>query len=148
MLPGRMSVGLAQAKKDSSDKVAVQASATATDAAGNQQITLKLTIARDWYLYANPVGNDDLKGNETTVRVTSQAPTAEVKTTYPPGKAVNKYGTDFRIYEGEVTLTTLVRRAPGDTGPLQVTIGVNSCSNQGICLKPGAIKVTVPGAGN
>src|SRR5438105_12127119 len=74
---------LAQKKSDS--VVKINATATAPDADGNQTVTITLDIDKNWHLYANPVGNDDLAPNATTVKV----PKAEdVKVTYPPGKLV------------------------------------------------------------
>jgi DsbC/DsbD-like thiol-disulfide interchange protein len=123
--------------------VTVQANATKTDAAGNQQITMKLIIEKGWHIYANPLDNADLKGNETTVTVTGQAKPLEVKTAYPAGKQVTLHGAKMRVYEGEVTLTTTVRRAPGDNAALQVTINVNACDEH-TCLPAGEIKLSVP----
>lgn len=128
-------------KKDSSGKVNVKATASKIGADGTQTITLNLTIEKGWYIYANPVGNEDFKGNETTVKVISKPAPAEVKTNYPAGQ---KYDT-YNVYKEQVTLTTVVRRAAGDTAPLQLSIHVNSCSSDSmICLLPGEIKVTVP----
>jgi DsbC/DsbD-like thiol-disulfide interchange protein len=141
--PGQQSVGQSPAKKGSAAKVTVQANATKTDAAGNQQITMKLTIEKGWHIYANPLDNADLKGNETKVTVTGQAKPLDVKTAYPAGKLVTVHGQTARIYEGEVTLTTTVRRASGDNAALQVTIDVNAC-NATSCLPSGEIKLSVP----
>ncbi len=144
-LSGQLPESLAQGAKNSAGKVKVQVNATKADAAGNQQITLKLTIEKDWYIYANPVGNDDFKGNETVVKVTGPTPPLEVKTNYPAGKLHADAGISYKVYEGEVTLTTVVRRAAGDTAPLQVTINVHSCNQVSkICLLPGEIKLSVP----
>jgi DsbC/DsbD-like thiol-disulfide interchange protein len=131
-------------KKDSSAKVTVQAAASKTDAAGIQQITLKLIIEKGWYIYANPLENETYKDNETRVSVSGPTPPIEVKTAYPPGK-IHGAGTDsYKIYEGEVILTTMVRRAPGDNAPLLLDLHVNSCSHAGLCLKGAEIKLSIP----
>src|SRR5207237_5234257 len=104
--------------------------ASKTDADGNQQITLRLIIAKGWYIYANPLDNADFKGNETTVTVSSPNKPLAAKTNYPKGKPHTSGDFNYKIYEGEVTLTTTVRRAAGDIGPLQVNIQVNSCSSE------------------
>jgi hypothetical protein len=128
-------------KKDSSGKVNVKAVAGKIGADGTQTITLNLMIEKGWYIYANPVGNEDFKGNETTVKVSSKPAPADAKTTYPAGQ---KYDT-YNVYKEQVMITTVVRRAAGDTAPLQLSIHVNSCSYESmICLLPGEIKLTVP----
>jgi DsbC/DsbD-like thiol-disulfide interchange protein len=132
-------------KKTSADKVTVQATASKTDAAGNQQITMRLLIEKGWHIYANPLGNDEFTGNETKVFVTGQAQPADVKTAYPPGKMVEFAGAKVKIYDGEVTLVTYVRRAQGDNGPLQVRIKVNACNHDTlVCWPAGEITLNVP----
>jgi DsbC/DsbD-like thiol-disulfide interchange protein len=143
IVSGPVPVSQAQTKKKTSaDMVEVKAAATKTDADGNQQITLHLTVKPGWYIYANPVGDPDFAGNETQVSVTGPAKPTDVKTTYPAGKV--KSGAKYQIYEDKVVLTTTVRRAPGDNGALELTIQVNSCSHEGTCLFPGDIKLSVP----
>src|SRR6185369_9453395 len=129
---------LAQAKKSDS-VVKIDATATKPDADGNQTITITLDIDKPWHLYANPVGNDDFAPNATTVKV----PRAEdVKVTYPPGKLVKDTTVgDYKVYEGKVTITAKVRRAKGDTNPLEYSLSLQACNNT-TCLARVTVKKT------
>jgi thiol:disulfide interchange protein len=133
---------LARAVKSDS-VVKVTASATKPDAEGNQVVTLNLDIEKPYHVYANPVGNMDLEDTATTVTVPKEK-AETVKIDYPEGK-LEKDATlgDYKIYEDKVTIKARVRRAKGDTGPLEVSVKLQACSNKG-CLLPATVKVTVP----
>jgi hypothetical protein len=139
----------ALARPDKSDaKVKVTATATRPDANGNQVLTLNLDIEKPWHLYANPVGNEDMADAQTVVTVTAKEKPEAVKVEYPEGKvATDKSIGKYKIYEGKVAIKAQVRRAKGDTSPLEVSIKVQACKtegNSGVCLLPGTVKVTVP----
>jgi DsbC/DsbD-like thiol-disulfide interchange protein len=134
---------LARAPK-SDDKVKVTAAATKPDADGNQVVTLNLDIEKPWHLYANPAGNDDLADSQVVVTVSAKDKPEAVKIEYPEGK-LNKDAVvgDYRTYEGKVTIKAQVRRARGDTSPLEVSVKLQACSDKG-CLLPATVKVQVP----
>ena len=119
----------------------VKATATATKIAnGKQTLTITLEIAKDWYIYANPVNYDQYENNRTRVTVKADGKvTADVN--YPKGtKKDEKYYT----YQGKVVIVCEVTRSPGDTSPLQVGIDVNSCGLVNMeCLLPARIKLTI-----
>jgi len=127
-------------KSDAEVKAAAKADPTGRD--GKQTIHLTLTINKGWYIYANPVGNEDFAANATTVSVKSKLQAIDI--VYPAGKLKkdNVVG-DYRIYEDQVTIPIQVRRAPGDAGPLELNVRVNACNTKMFCLPPGTIKVTV-----
>jgi hypothetical protein len=128
-------------KSDSKVKVTLEASKP--DDSGTQVVTLNLDVEKAWHIYANSVGNGDLA--EAATVVTFPKDKAEtVKIEYPEGK-LEKDATvgDYRIYEGQVTIKAHVRRAKGDSGPLEASIKVQACSSKG-CLLPATIKVQVP----
>ena len=62
--------GRAPRKSDSVVKVAARADKP--DAAGNQLVTLTLTIDKPYHLYANPVGLDLLESSQTKVTVSGE----------------------------------------------------------------------------
>jgi DsbC/DsbD-like thiol-disulfide interchange protein len=134
----------AHAIPKSDEKVKATATATRPDVNGNQTVTITLKIEAPWHLYANPVGNSDLADNATTVTFNAKEKPQVVKIDYPAG-TVEKDKTigDFRIYEGTVTIKAQLRRAKGDTSPLQAEIKVQAC-NKNRCLLDGKIKLTVP----
>src|SRR5205807_4967759 len=103
-----------------------------------------LTIDKDWHAYANPVGNPDLESAQTTVAVSGKAKPKSVKVEYPKGKLVKDMLVgDYQVYEGTVEIKAVVERAAGDSGPLEVTVKLQTC-NEKTCLLPATVKLTVP----
>jgi DsbC/DsbD-like thiol-disulfide interchange protein len=133
---------LAQGKKSES---VVKATATADkpDADGKQTVTITLDIEKPWHLYANPVENEDLTSVQTVVTVGSKVKPEEVKVAYPAGQLHTDKDGKYRIYEGKVTIKAHVKRAKGDTGPLEVNVKLQACDAKS-CLFPSTVKVNVP----
>ena len=145
VIAGTLVLAPAQAggkKSDSEVKPTVKVDRPGND--GKQMIYLTLTINKGWYIYANPVGNEDFAANATTVTVKPKPQAVDIS--YPEGKV--KKDTvigDYRIYENEVTIPIQVQRAVGESGPLELDVRVNACNAKMFCLPPGVIKVTVAG---
>jgi hypothetical protein len=133
---------LGQAKKSES---VVKATATADkpDTDGKQTVTITLDIEKPWHLYANPVGNEDLASVQTVVTVSSKVKPESVKVDYPAGKQHTDKDGKYNVYEGKVTIKAQVKRAKGDSGPLEVNIKLQACDNRS-CLFPSTVKVPVP----
>jgi DsbC/DsbD-like thiol-disulfide interchange protein len=131
------------AGEKSDSKVKATAKGSKVGADGKQTVTITIDIDKDWYIYANPVKAEDFEDNKT--RVTFKAKDkVNASVVYPAGK-VKEYGKiKMNIYEKSVVIEAMVTRTMGDTSPLQVSIDVNSCSQKGICLLPGTVKLTVP----
>jgi DsbC/DsbD-like thiol-disulfide interchange protein len=129
--------------KKSDTEVKATVKANRPDNEGKQTINLTLTINKGWYIYANPVGNDDFAANATTVTIKPKPQTETIS--YPVGKVKkdNLVG-DYRIYEDQVTIPIQIRRAAGNTGTLELEVRVSACNTKMFCLPPGIIKVTVP----
>jgi DsbC/DsbD-like thiol-disulfide interchange protein len=126
-------------KSDSEVKHAVKAQKP--DAAGKQTITIQLDVNPGWHIYSNPVGNEDLLGAQTEVKVTGKSKPASVKIVYPKGKLkMDKLVGDYVIYEGKVVIQAHVQRGSGDTGPLDVSIRFQACNDKGSCLFPSTVK--------
>ncbi len=140
---GALLLGPARAggkKSDSEVKATYKADRPGND--GKQTIHLTLSINKGWYIYANPVGNEDFAANATTVTIKPKLQSVAIS--YPEGK-VNRDTAigDYRIYENEVTIPIHVQRAAGESGPLELDVRVNACNHKMFCLPPGVIKVTV-----
>jgi Disulphide bond corrector protein DsbC len=127
--------------KNSAENVKIKATSE-KGGDGARVVKLHLTIAKDWYIYANPVGNEDFASNATTVTVKGVKADA-VKVTYPKAKVKeDKTIGNYNYYTGDVTIEATVRDA---SGPLEFDVQVNSCHLiRGVCLAPGTVKVTVP----
>ena len=129
--------------KKSDSAVKAQATATKLGDNGKQTVTITLEIDPKYHLYANPVGLEDFKDNETTVSVTAKNKPQSVTVDYPPGETKkDKTVGDYKIYKKTVTIKATVQRAKGDTGPLDVVIKVQACDEKA-CLMPGKIKLSV-----
>jgi thiol:disulfide interchange protein len=129
---------VAQAQKKSEDVVKATASADKAGADGRQMVTITLEIDPKYYIYANPVGNEDLASNQTTVTIAGKG----VKIDYPAGDVKkDKIVGDYRIYKGKVTIKASVERS--ENGPLDIGVRVQACSDKA-CLAPGTVKVSVP----
>jgi DsbC/DsbD-like thiol-disulfide interchange protein len=135
--------GAAHAQLKKSDTVVkAEAKADKIAADGSQVVTVTLTIDKDWHLYANPVGNEDLMDNQVTVSVSSKNKLQDVKVEYPAGTLVkDKTVGDYKTYEGTVTIKATVRRAKGDTEPLDVSVKMQACS-KAQCLLPATVSLT------
>lgn len=138
------SSGTAQAQIKKSDSVVkVSAQAGKPDADGKQTVTITLDIEKDWHLYANPVDNEDLANAQTVVAVSSRVKPEAVKIDYPAGKLHVDRGVNYKIYEGKVSIKAHVKRAPSDSGPLEVSVKLQSCDSKR-CLLPATVKVSLP----
>jgi DsbC/DsbD-like thiol-disulfide interchange protein len=134
--------GPAAQLKKSDFVVKGEAKADKVAADGTQLVTVTLTIDKGWHLYANPVGNEDLTENQITVSISSKNKLEDVKVDYPAGTPVkDKTVGDYKTYKGTVTIKATVRRAKGDTEPLDVAVKVQACSDSQ-CLLPATIKLT------
>jgi len=129
----------------SAKKVRVNASATKPDDAGNQVITVNVKIDPGWYIYANPVDHnkETLNRNKTTLSVSPKVKLDAVKIDYPAGTLKKEDKDEYKIYGGSVTIRAAIRRAKGDTGPLEWNLEVNAC-NSNVCLPKGVVTFTVP----
>jgi thiol:disulfide interchange protein len=139
-----MTAGHVSAQGKKSDSV-VKAKATADKPVdGKQVVTITLDIDPQYYIYANPPGQEDLASAQTEVKVTGKNKPETVKIEYPEPK-VEKDTTlgDYKVYRGKVTIKATVQRAKGDTGALEVAIKLQSCSKKS-CLAPATIKLAVP----
>ncbi len=130
----------AQAGGRSDAEVKVQAAGTKPDANGQQVITITLDINKGWHIYANPVGNEDFEQARTVVTVKTAAKPEAVKIHYPPGKLYkDKSLGQFAVYENRVQIMAQLQRAPGDAGPVEVSVRFAACSDMNLCLPPATV---------
>lgn len=128
-------------KSDAMVKAKVKVESTGP---GKTVFSVHLDIKPGWHLYANPVGNEDLIGGQTTLTVGGEKKPLNVKIDYPPGKQQSdKIFGKYAVYENGVVLRVAVDRAAGDASPLDVRIRVQACDDKN-CLLPGAIQLSVP----
>jgi len=112
---------------------------------GKQAFTVKLVVEKGWYLYANPVGHEMYKRNETSIEVRIGGKVVEAAVVYPKGEVEKDSDGDYKIYAGAVTISGVVPRAKDD-GELEVWVTVNACSKpddgkRGVCLPASTLKL-------
>ena len=131
--------------KNSESVVKVTAKADKLDADGKQVVTITMAINKDWHIYANPVGLEDLQNSETVVEITGKTKPADVKIDYPKGKVQkDEVVGNYSIYEGKIEIKATVQRAKGDSGPLEVKVKFQACSDVSkTCLVPATAKLNV-----
>ena len=123
------------APKTSEDNVKITAKAD------KQIVTLTVEVAKDWHLYANPVGNPDMLGSQTVVTLLDGGKPVEAKIKYPEGKLkTDKVAGDYKIYEGTITITATLAAPPA--GQLEAVVAVSTC-NDSTCLLPAKVKLKV-----
>jgi hypothetical protein len=131
---------LGQAKK-SDEVVKATAKAEKPGADGKQVVSITLEIDKEFHIYANPIGNEDLASNQTTVTLTGKGKLDKVE--YPVGKVKpDKVVGDYKIYKDKVTIKATVQRAKGETGPLEFAVKLMACTETK-CLQPGTVKLSV-----
>jgi DsbC/DsbD-like thiol-disulfide interchange protein len=133
---------IAGGQKDES-QVKFAASATKPDKDGRQKVTITMNINSGFYAYANPVNNEDLEPAQTVVKIAGAKKLEEVKVDYPQGKKKMTGELSYLTYEGKVEITATVKRAAGDTDPLDVTVKFSVCNVKGFCLPPEQVKLQV-----
>lgn len=125
--------------KETTEDLVKLTATTAPGAKGKQVITVKMTIAEPWHIYANPVENQQFATAATTVSIRANGKLIEGQIDYPKG-TVEKYESyEYRVYEKEVTITATIPETPG---PLEVSAKVQTCK-KGLCLLPTTLKTTI-----
>lgn len=130
--------------KRSDGVVKVSAAADKPGEDGKQVVTVTLKMDKDWHTYANPVGLEDLAEAQTVVTVAAKGKALDAKVEYPAGKVIkDKVVGNYKVYDDTATIKATVTRAKGDTGPLEVTVKFQACTETK-CLLPASVKVSVP----
>jgi hypothetical protein len=117
-------------------------SATPADASGAQTLTIVLSVAPAWHIYANPVGNPDLVTAQTEIRCHSGRADLPATISYPPGiVSSNPELRGGRIYEGQVTIPARLRR---DRNPVTITIKMTVCNDAKRTCIPQTLTLMLP----
>jgi DsbC/DsbD-like thiol-disulfide interchange protein len=133
-----------QAGEKSESKIKATATASKLGADGKQTVTITVEVEKGWYIYANPMkaNTNVLDGNETVLSIKGKDKIkAAIK--YPAGAKHKEGKQEYDVYEGKIVIQAELQRPAGDTGPLQISIDVNTCKKN-VCLLPGTVMLTVP----
>ncbi len=113
---------------------------------GERVVTVKITIAKPWHIYANPVENDDLEFSKTEAGLRFEKKPLTIKPLYAAGKAYkDKIGEkviEYKVYEDE---TTIKFTLPKDTKADEVRLKIVACTGgeNGRCLAPSTISLPI-----
>lgn len=122
------------------DPVKISAKGGKPDSAGKQKVTVTLTIEDGWYVYANPVDNEQFAPNALQVKVKG----GTAKVVYPPAKekteTLNGEIIKFKVYRNKAQVVAEVQRT---ANALEVAVRFNACNDKGQCLAPITKKVPV-----
>lgn len=122
-----LSLGAAQAGDKGHKEVKISHVVSKPDADGKQKVTFTITPDDGWYIYANPVKNEEYAENATLIK----AKGAILKVAYPPGKLKiiidkeTKKETRIHAYTGEVQIVAEIQRI-GDS-LVVLTVQYNAC---------------------
>ena len=144
LIPTTTSGNAQQSPRRSDSVVKAGATASRPDVHGVQVISIDLEIEKGWWIYANPVNHDKefLDPARTKVVIkTKMKSLSSVK--YPGGRTLKDEFDRFDVFEGKLKIEATVKRAAGDTGPLDIEIHVNAF-NRSLLLVPGVVRLTVP----
>jgi DsbC/DsbD-like thiol-disulfide interchange protein len=137
-----LTLGSSEAGSRKSDsKIKVTAEPGKADASGKQTVRLTIAVAEGWHIYANPVGNEALASNATTVTAQAGKKMIEVKADYPAGKKAVLFGEKMSVYEGTVVIPVHLTRDTAE--PVILVLGVSACDAKQ-CLAYGEVRITVP----
>ena len=105
-----------QAGEKSDAKVKVTAKASKIGADGKQTVTFTIDIEKDWYIYANPVGDELFDDNKTRVTIKAKEK-VDANVVYPTGKMKVDGKIRYNVYEKSVVIEAMLKRTAGDTQP-------------------------------
>jgi hypothetical protein len=92
------------------------------DRAGRQKVSVILQIEKGYHLIGRNV-TKDLEPARLRIEFSQNGKAVQASSGYPFGKKVkDEILGDYTIYQGEVMIIAEVRRAPGETGPLEAVI--------------------------
>jgi DsbC/DsbD-like thiol-disulfide interchange protein len=131
-----------QAKRSDS-VVKAEAKANQPNNAGQQTVTVTLTIDRGWHTYAHTVPQD-FPGIPTSVAVSAKTPPKEVKIDYPKGKTIKDTVLgNYNVYEDKAVIKINLQRTLGDNSPLKLSLKIQACNDKQ-CLLPATVELSVP----
>ena len=142
-IPGEKPADPVAPKNLKSSADVVKAEYTLADPAkdGSQVLAITLTMSAPWHIYANPIGNDELKTSQTTVELVVDGKPAKATVEFPKGTDhKDSAGSMYRIYEGTVTIAVTVPK--GEPLP-EARVKVIACK-EGTCLLPATLKLAAP----
>ena len=126
--------------KKSDSKVKAKIASSKTSSTGEQVVTIELDVEKGWYIYANPVGNELLAPNATTVKVNGSVKGVRVAYPKPKMKKDDVIG-DYNYYQDTVRLQVSMQNPTNQA--VDFLISVNACDTvKGVCLQTGVLKLS------
>ena len=142
---GAMTSGLVSLQAGGKEEqVKITIKAGKADAAGKQAVTFHFDIQPDWYIYANPVGDESFEPNKVQVK----AKGAMIKVEYPKGQTktdvIDGKELKYSVHKGKIEIKAELQR-DANADKVKVTVHYNACNAKtGICLLPARKEFTIP----
>ncbi len=138
-LPTRMAEGVKN-PKSSADVVKVEYRDSGL-ADGLETHIVTITVAKGWHIYANPVGNDKLIESATVIELRADGKKLmHHELTYPKGEAKKGPLGDYRVHEGAVGFSVVVKYDETNGKKMTARVTVVACNDKE-CLAPATVVV-------
>lgn len=112
----------AQATK-ASNFVKVTISKPTIGPGNSRQFTVNLIIDEKCFLFANPVGQEELEAAKARLDFTLEGMPVDADIVYPPGlKVKDKLIGDYNVYRGRIAIAVTLRPPPGATAPVELAV--------------------------
>ena len=133
---------------NSSDKVRLNIIGGDDALAGNSgEIVLKLDIEPGWHVNANPASMEFLIPTAASTSVNGQS--LDIPTQYPRGRVsdITLGDTALEVYDDKASIRLLPDEKQTamlkEAGKLDMTVRVQACSDEGVCLAPADLPVAL-----
>jgi uncharacterized protein len=108
---------------------------------GLEKYYVRITVAKGWHVYANPVGNDKLAESATVVELRADGEKLSIHyPTYPKGTEKKGELGDYKVYEGGVSVLVEVAYDTVKDKKMSARVTVVACNDK-VCLAPATIVV-------
>jgi Disulphide bond corrector protein DsbC len=132
----------AQDAQTSASVVKVTAKAGKPDDQGRVEVTITLDIDEDYFLFANPAGNETFELSQTKVRLKKgeEERVKDLEVEYPQGKErVDRVIGDYRVYEGRVQIKARFTPPAGQKEPVTLQVKLTAFNDKRFACLPWAV---------
>lgn len=134
--------GLAQ----SSDKVRLKVAGDPSRALENDEILVTLDMDPGWHVNANPASMEFLI--PTAASAAANGEPVDIPIQYPPGRVsdITLGDTAIEVYDDGANIRVIPTEEAKEAGVVELKVRVQACSDEGVCLAPSDLSVTLKDA--
>ena len=128
----------------SSDFVRATIKSYDLDLQGNIRFEVALKIKKDWYMYANPVGNKNLNSLSTTLQIISKSK-SKFNIEYPSGSKKIEGDSSYYIYQQDESIFVTGRVTSNELLKIEVVLRFYLCNERTtVCLPESTVRLQIP----